>query len=310
MRAPTALLLALVLVAGCAAPEPAADADGTSAPTFEPSTVAPSQAPGESSVKETIRLDDEVLTEFELTGCLNPRMLFVLDPADAQALLPAGFTAADVALLTQFAGVEGPLPVGTGRAVGGYDFLSCAHDTLSNGSAAFSQVGILVNPPDLGERTPVDPTTFDLYLLALHVDQSAWQELALRSGFNLVEAPLAEINSQATDVAAGQHQGIGSVLTPAPLAEARYGLPSAGRELDFRARYWHVGTNGTFYLEFHLTEEVRAGAIATCTHGEGSAFAKVSGTTTCSAQPRFAAVGLDTSIEGGAYWLPGLFPVA
>ncbi len=307
MRAPKAgLVVLLLLVAGCSTPS---EPSGTPAPSASPSMAPETQRPGESSVAETRLLEGETRTDFHLTGCLDPRMLFLLDPTAAQTLLPHGFTAADAGGLVQFTGVLPSSPVPVGRAVGGYDFLACATDSLGGGSAAFSQVGILVNPPNLGARTPVDPATFDLYLLALHVDQPAWHALALASGFTPQDAPLATIASQVHELAAGQHQGAGNVAVGGPLGEATYGVASAANPLDIRARYWHVAENGTFYFEFRLKEEVRAGPILTCSHAEGSAFAKVAGTTSCTTQTRFAAVGLDTTVEGTAYWVPGVLPV-
>lgn len=302
-----ALLAVLLLaVAGCAAPDP--DAGTASASTVAPSESSGPAEPTESSVPETKRLDGEVRTDFHLDGCLDPRMLFVLDPDEAQALLPPGFTAADASDLVQFTGVLPSSPIPSGRAVGGYDFLACAGDSVSGGAAAFSQVGILVNAPDLGERTPVDDATFDLYLLAFHADQPAWSDWARASGFSAEEAPHATIVSEASEVVADQHRGAGHVAVGEAVADALYLLASGGNELDIRARYWHVGANGTAYLEFRLREEVRAGVIPTCTHAEGSAYAKVAGGTTCAQQGRFAAVGLDTTVDGTRYWIPGVFP--
>jgi hypothetical protein len=245
---------------------------------------------------------------FQLTDCLDPRMLFVLDPAAAQALLPAGFHAADATALVQFTGAPFGSPFPAGQGVGGYDFLSCAGDTLSNGSVAFSEVGILVQPPDLGDRTPVEKATYDLYLIALHTTSPAWQAWALKSGYLPAEAPLAAIASSAPDSGLDNHVGTGSVTVASPLGAAQYAVPAAGRDLDLQARYWHVGANGTSYLDFHLKENVRAGPIASCTHAAGSAFEKVSGTASCSTERRFAAVGLGTQVAGTAYWLPGSFP--
>lgn len=304
-KALAALALLALALAGCSGPgESPAPADGpvpTTASAPMPTPEAP--APG--------RLDASVLgesrTNFDLTDCINPRMLFVLDPAEAQAMLPPGFVAADVTALTQFTGAPLGSPIPAGRAVGGYDFLSCAGNTLDGGPVAFSQVGILVQAPDLGDRTPLEPATYDLYLLALHSDRPAWNALALASGFTATEAPVAEISSAAADHA-GAALGSGSVVVGEPLGAADYVLPPASRDLDLRARYWHVGSNGTAYFDFQLLETVYAGAITTCTHAPGSAFERVSGTTSCGSQERFAAVGLGTQVAGTAYWLPGTFP--
>lgn len=311
MTSPSALicLLLALVVAGCAQ----ADSEATSSapPTSsEPTVSEETQRPGESSVRETLQVDGETRTVFDLSGCLNPRLLFVLDPAEAQALLPPGFRTADVTDLTQFVNPDLRSPLPANRAVGGYDLLSCATDSLSGMTATFSQVGILVQPPNLGDRTPTDNATFDLYLIALHVGQPAWQEFLLKSGFTAETAPIVTVESEAADLLLDNHQGSGSVAIGEPLAEAAYVLPSAGNPLDFRARYWHVGANGTFYMDFRLQETVRAGAIPTCSHAEGSVFAQVTGTTTCLDGERFVAAGLDTEIQGVAFWTPNVFPIA
>lgn len=302
-------LAALLLLAGCA--EPASPADDPVTPTATSSattTSAASLAPEQSGIEDE-RVEGEFRLNFNMTGCLNPRILFFLDPDDAQALLPTGFVAADAADLLKFTGAPFGSPVPTGRAVGGYDFLSCASDSLAGGPAAFSQVGILVQPPNLGERTPVGEATYDLYLLALHVDGPAWTGLAARLGFADTEAPLSTIASAANDHGGGNHLGSGSVTVGSPVASADYQLPSAGRVLDLQARYWHASANGTSYLDFHLREDVRAGTVSMCSHAAGSAHAAVSGTQSCGGESRFAAVGLDSNVAGTAYWLPGVFPV-
>jgi hypothetical protein len=311
MRLPLALaaLLLIGLLAGCTTQAPTPSSAATLSASAS-ATAAPLQKPGETSVKETKQLAGEVRTRFDWGGCLDPRMLFVLDPAAAQALLPPGFKAADVTGLLQFTGVVSDSPVPAGRAVGGYDFLACGNDTLTGGPVGFSQVGVLVETPDLGNRTPVEKAAFDLYLLAFHTDSPAWRALALASGFKPGEAPLSTVVSQQSDVGADNHAGSGIVSAPEPLGQATYAVPSVGNPLDFRARYWHVGDNGTFYFDFRLKETVRAGAIPTCTHAPGSAFQKVSGTTTCTTESRFAAVGLGTTVAGTAYWIPGVFPKA
>ncbi|MEA3136145.1 MAG: hypothetical protein QOC71_426 [Thermoplasmata archaeon] len=307
LRAAPALLALLVALAGCSDDPPATAAPS---PTTEPTTsMTADPVPEEPAGRLDATVLGESRTNFDLTDCLNPRILFVLEPADAQALLPPGFTAADVTALTQFTGAPFGSPVPAGRAVGGYDFLSCTGNTLDNGSVAFSQVGILVQPPDLGDRTPLEPATYDLYLLALHSNKPAWHALALSMGFSPEEAPLAEIASAATDHGGGNVLGSGSVSVGTPLGAADYVLPAAGRQLDLQARYWHVSAAGTSYLDFHLDETVQAGAIPTCTHAAGSAFEKVSGVQTCGAESRFAAVGIGTQVAGTAYWLPGVFPV-
>jgi hypothetical protein len=308
--AATALLAALLL-AGCSSPRdgaPAPTATGTEtlSDTASP-TVAPQMTPDPAGGRLDASVLAEARTNFNLTGCLNPRMLFILDPEAAQALLPPGFKAADATGLVQFTGAPFGSPVPAGKAVGGYDFLSCAGNTLDGGPAAFSQVGILVQPPDLGERTPLENATYDLYLLALHVDRPAWRTLALESGFTDAQAPLADIVSEAGDHGAGR-LGSGSVAVGAALGSADYALPATGRELNLQARYWHVGANGTSYVDFHLTETVYAGSIQSCAHAPGSAFEKVSGTRSCSTEARFAAVGVGTEVAGTAYWLPGVFP--
>ena len=310
MRPPISLaILAAVLVAasGCSDPAPQVSSDPPApGATPTPADTAP-EAPEAPAGRLDASVQGEWRTNFDLTGCLNPRLLFILEPAAAQALLPPGFVAADVTALTQFTGLPFGSPVPAGKAVGGYDFLSCAGNTLDGGAVAFSQVGILVQPPDLGDRTPYEPATYDLYLLALHSNRSAWHDLALASGFLPEEAPLAEIASAAQDHGAGV-LGAGLVTVDVPLGAADYVLASAGRELDLQARYWHVGADGTSYLDFHLRETVHAGAIPTCSHAAGSAFAKVAGTQTCAGEERFAAVGLGTEVAGTAYWLPGTFP--
>jgi hypothetical protein len=305
-----ALLSALALaLAGCADPGPAPGATGEPAPSAQPGAAAPPSPPGPEPADGRLdaNVTGEARTNFALQGCLNPRMLFVLEPAAAQALLPPGFTAADVTALTQFTGLPFPSPVPAGQAVGGYDFLACAGNTLDGGPVAFSQVGILVQPPDLGDRTPLEPATYDLYLLALHSDRPAWHALALASGFLPDEAPLAAIASAAADHG-GNQLGSGSVTVDGLLGSADYVLPAAGQPLQANARYWHVGANGTSYLDFHITETVHAGAIAACSHAAGSAFEKVAGTASCGSERRFAAVGLGSEVSGTAYWLPGVFP--
>jgi hypothetical protein len=300
-------LVALVALTGCTgtAHPPAAGPSGTAQPEPEPASVSAPVEPPVGRLDAAVQA--EVRTNFDLKDCLNPRMLFILDPEAAQALLPAGFKAADATGLVQFTGAPFGSPVPAGKAVGGYDFLSCAGNTLDGGAAAFSQVGILVQPPDLGARTPLENATYDLYLIALHGDRPAWHALALASGFTPDEAPLAAIASQAADQGAGR-LGSGVVAVGAPLGSADYALPAAGRDLSLQARYWHVGANGTSYFDFHLTETVYAGPILSCAHAPGSAFEKVSGTQVCADEPRFAAVGVGTQAAGTAYWLPGVFP--
>lgn len=315
MRTPFPLLaltgLALLAaLAGCTGPpatEPTAPAPAPGIDEAAPPATPPPE-PGPPGRRLDASVAGEQRTNFDLSGCINPRMLFVLEPAAAQALLPAGFVAADVTALTQFTGAPFGSPMPAGQAVGGYDFLSCASNTLDGGPVAFSQVGILVEAPDLGDRTPLEPATYDLYLLALHSNQPVWQALALASGFRPDEAPLAEIASSAQDQGGGNVLGSGSVRVGANLGAADYVLPAASRDLDVRARYWHVGANGTAYFDFQLRETVKAGAIPTCSHAAGSAFAAVSGTTLCSGERRFAAVGLGTEVAGTAYWMPGVFP--
>lgn len=302
----TATLLVLLLAAaGCSSP-PKPAVQPVAPPTADP-TPEPSEAPSPAGRLDT-RVESESRTNFDLGGCLNPRMLFFLEPAQAQALLPPGFKAADATGLVQFTGLPVGSPVPSGKAVGGYDFLSCANNTLDGAPVAFSQVGILVQPPDLGDRTPTDAATYDLYLLALHSDRPAWHSLALASGFNPEEAPLAAIASAFDDQGAGNGLGTGAVTASAALASAEYVLPAAGRELDLQARYWHLAANGTAYFDFHLHETVRAGSITACAHAAGSAFEKVTGTQSCAGEPRFAAVGTGTRVAGTAYWLPGVVP--
>jgi len=306
-------LLATAALAGCsggaaphASPPPQADMQAAEPHSSTPAPAAASPPAGRLDANVT----GEVRRNFDLTGCLDPRMLFVLDPGAAQALLPPGFKAADATALVQFTGAPFGSPVPAGQAVGGYDFLSCGGNTLDNASVAFSEVGILVQPPDLGARTPLQPATYDLYLLAFHTTSPAWQALALASGYTPSQAPLAKIASAAPDAGLDNHLGSGLVSTAGPLGAAEYAVPAAGRDLDLEARYWHVGANGTGYLDFHLSENVRAGPITSCTHAAGSVFAEVAGTVSCTTEKRFAAVGLGTRVAGTSYWLPGVFPKA
>jgi hypothetical protein len=81
-----------------------------------------------------------------------------------------------------------------------------------------------------------------------------------------------------------------------------------GNALSVHGRYWHSVTAGTFYFDFRLDETVYAGAILSCTHAPGSSYEQVSGTRSCGREPRFAAVGVNSTIGGGMHWLPGIWP--
>src|SRR5687768_15461521 len=110
MSSPLALsaalaLLSLSALAGCSDATPAEPAPPPEMADEEPSPVpSPSAAPEQPQGRLDASVQGESRTNFDLTGCLNPRMLFILEPARAQALLPPGFVAADVTALTQFTG--------------------------------------------------------------------------------------------------------------------------------------------------------------------------------------------------------------
>src|SRR5687767_5243815 len=104
MQKTIVLLLALAALAGCAGKQgDDAPEDIVEQPPAIEQAPAP-QVPGNSSVDETIKVVNETRTNFVMTGCLNPRMLFGLEPEYAQSLVPPPFEAADVTGLVQFTG--------------------------------------------------------------------------------------------------------------------------------------------------------------------------------------------------------------
>src|SRR5207248_2211686 len=99
-----------------------------------------------------------------------------------------GYKAADATGLLRYVGFPQPPAVATGKAVAGYDFLTCNGNTLG-GPVAFSEVGIFIDPPKVADANATAvPTNLDLYLLAVHTDSPAWQALMQAGGFTPDEA--------------------------------------------------------------------------------------------------------------------------
>ncbi|MEA3202645.1 MAG: hypothetical protein QOI63_311, partial [Thermoplasmata archaeon] len=205
MRLPSRLVLAFLLgaaLAGClqkGTPAPAASA--TEMPT-EPAVVVQAHGPA-NPVPAAPAPASPFPREVKLSGCLNPRMLFFLDPAAAQALLPPGYKAADATGLLRYIGFPQPPAVATGRAVAGYDLLSCKESSLDGGPQKFSEVGVFIDPPDVGNATSGEATNLDLYLLGLHSTSPAWRSLLEAGGFDPQETLLATIDSGQTINPAG-----------------------------------------------------------------------------------------------------------
>lgn len=312
-RPSTPLLLAFLLaaaLAGCVQRSAPITSTTTKAeprlmvPAEAPPPLPPSGAPAAPLVPVS-----PFPREYGLSGCLNPRMLFFIDPAVAQASLPPGYKAADATGLLRYVGFPQPPAVATGRAVAGYDFLSCTNSSLDGGAQRFSEVGIFVDAPTFGGKPLGNATNLDLYLLALHTPSPAWRALLASGGFAPDEALDATIAATEAD-APGVLQGSGSVAGGAQLAAAAWDGPANGNALTVHARYWHAAAAGTFYLDFQLKETVYAGAIASCTHAAGSSYERVSGTRSCTTEPRFAAIGLGSAIAGGMHWMAGVQPDA
>jgi hypothetical protein len=303
-----AILLA-ALLAGCVqaqAPAPGGTDTGTAAPA--PVAEAPSAEPEPAPLQPATAPASPFPHEFWLEGCLNPRMLFFLDPAVAQANLPPGYKAADATGLLRYMGFPQPPAVATGRAVAGYDFLSCPRGSLGAGEQRFSEVGIFIDSPSFGNGTPAVATNLDLYLLAFHTTSPDLQRLLLAGGFQPNEALLGTIDSGQSFTADTAFKGHGAIAAGAPLASADWAGMGSGNALAVHGRYWHTVDAGTFYIDFKLDELVYAGAIASCAHAEGSAYERATGTKSCGPEPRFAAVGVNSTIAGGMHWMPGVRP--
>jgi hypothetical protein len=309
MRHGPRLFLLTAALAGCLQrghPAPAPAAPGmTATAAAAPTEASPSDPPPPAPAAAA-----PFPHEVRLSGCLNPRMLFFLDPTAAQALLPPGYKAADATGLLRYVGFPQPPAVATGRAVAGYDFLSCAKGSLDSGPQSFSEIGVFIDPPAFGNTSGSEATNLDLYLLGLHTTSPAWRALLQSAGFDPQETLAATIASAQAIDPAGFIQGQGSVAGSAPLATATWDGAADGNPLSIHGRYWHSNAVGTFYLDFRLDETVYAGAIASCTHAPGSSYEQVSGTRTCTNQPRFAAVGVNSTIAGGMHWQPGQWPVS
>lgn len=305
-----ALLLAFTL-AGCVQKAtPAASATETPPPATLSQSHTDAPAPAARNATTPAKAAALPPHEFRLDGCLNPRMLFFIDPATAQANLPPGYHAADATGLMRYLGFPQPPAVTTGRAVAGYDFLSCSGSSLDGGAPQrFSEVGVFIDPPNFGNRTPAVATNLDLYLLALHTTSPAWQAALAANGFPPADSLLARIDSGQSLVGPTLLQGHGAVAGEGvALASASWSGAANGNALSVHGRYWHSVDAGTFYLDFRLDETVYAGAIDACAHAAGSAYARASGTTSCGPEPRFAAIGVNSTIGGGIHWMPGVQP--
>lgn len=244
---------------------------------------------------------------YTLEGCLNPRMLFFLDPEVAQANLPPGYKAADAVGLMRYLGFPQPPSIATGRAVAGYDFLGCDKASFNVGPAHFSQVGIFIDAPKMGNDT-TQATNLDLYLLSMATDSPSWRNLLVESGFPAELVLNATIKSNQDILPGDVYSGHGDVSLGSRLATADWSGQDTGGPLAIHARYWHSTSAGTVFLDFNLDERVSAGAITACTHAAGSTYETATDTKSCGPEPRFAAVGVEGKIEGGIHSAPGRQP--
>lgn len=245
---------------------------------------------------------------YELDGCANHRFFFPLEPAYAQSLLPPGFAWKDASFVLDVFHLPRPSQFSAGTAVGGYDTVVCALDSLSGGELRFSNTFVIVQEPDI---PGIEPADADFYVFAAYLNRPEWAGLLGPS-----DGPFVMAQIEAAMPSAMMPEGFASSVKIGDevLVQVSYQLPPAkelAAEADFTGRAWHVSPNGTTYYEVRQTPHREApGVPLECNHLAGSWFERVAASTSCEPGQGIAVAGIDQDdAQGVLRWMPGVFPV-
>ncbi len=246
-------------------------------------------------------------TDVSADACDGATAIILLDFAQANLWLPAGYHARDAQGLLGF-------DVSTGKAAAFVAALDCDRSVWSADGLQVAFVAFFVEPPVLaGERPPVQ---YDFYQPATFADAAFAAALAA-DGWR---AQPANVSVQLDVFGAGgtatASSGNGTAtqfsliaVAPAPVPDD---VPGIGFQ-DWGLRFWHDLPAGTGYLEYRFSLDVPVGPVA-CTFPQGSPVREFIGQPGCpglppeaeGANPSLAALFPGLAFDGAWAFLPGV----
>lgn len=279
----------VLLLAGCSSPAPPGDSGTT--PTPAPSGAEPF-----------------LLADLTSMDCDYNDMIWLVPAADAQALLPTGFTARQLFADGIGAIVINAFDCGGTFAWNGWDLFVLA---LPPGMPA------VVEEFDAANRTPRgtgEHYELDLYSLAAHTDHAGLQAVFAAAGVPVGPGSSSKQGAAMEPVPAATAvttlTGAGQVLGQATLQGVQAG-DLLGGFLTAHHRQWHVANNGTLLIERVMTN---AGGAIHLTQGPGlcvlapqTLFDDIVGPRSCNLS-QDAIGGMEWT--GGAYFFPNAAPLA
>jgi hypothetical protein len=227
------------------------------------------------------------VVNFTSPKCTETDLVFFIDTAAAQRLLPNGFKAGDATALVAAS------PVASGKAAVLVATTMCA-DTTLGGEVDEGQVAILVQAPKVNGTRPA--AALDFYETYRYVNSS--NESAVLDALNWDHSNATIKASQAGT------GGTGSIVENGTTMLSFTVTTPASQSFSGIGRFWHATGVGLAYMDYKIASTQQVGA-ADCTIHTESAVAKATGAKSCTPGSAAGLLLAPYKLEASIVNLPG-----